>query len=368
VGEIRVVRAEGAPLDRGRQIGRALGDLIERSLAFYTGYWERRGVRLDQLHELLEPHFVAADAALPDEVEVIRGMAEGAMAPFWELWAANSFEELEPLFTIDLRRTPFLVSDISRVPGSRRRPSTDRCSSFTVAGPGFTLMGHNEQWLAGDRGNVAVIVDLPADGSPKVVSPTIVSCLPAVGMNEFGAAQAIQSVSAADDGPGIPRVLVSRHSIDAVDRLDAVQRAGMDGRAGGYGHVFAMREGDAFIVETTASRSSLLSGPGAHTNHYLDPALGALAPPPGQGSVARYERLIELIGEWQPEDPQGVMDILRDHHGKQSICLHPDPRDGDEAEGVLFSMVCDVEHGQMWVAEGNPCINEFEEIDLAGVL
>ena len=42
--ELRVVRAEGTPRERGRQVGRALGELIERSLGFYHGYLERRGI------------------------------------------------------------------------------------------------------------------------------------------------------------------------------------------------------------------------------------------------------------------------------------------------------------------------------------
>jgi hypothetical protein len=31
-------------------------------------------------------------------------------------------------------------------------------------------------------------------------------------------------------------------------------------------------------------------------------------------------------------------------------------------------MVCDLEAGRMWVAEGNPCTSPYEEIDLDGVL
>src|SRR5439155_15468479 len=164
----------------------------------------------------------------------------------------------------------------------------------------------------------------PAHGWPTSLSRTVVCCRPAVGMNELGAAQGIQSLAAADDGVGVPRVLVSRHSMDSANRLDAVGRAGLDGRAGGYGHVFGFRGGDAFIVETTAARQTLLSGSGAHTNHYLDPSLGELGPPPSPGSVARYERLIDLIADRRPEDPEAVMDILRNHDGApQCICLHP---------------------------------------------
>jgi isopenicillin-N N-acyltransferase-like protein len=363
-----VVRAEGGPRERGRAIGHALGDLIERSLGFYQRYLERRGVQSLQLQELLAPYLSAAEESLPNCVEVIKGMAEGAMVPVWELFAVNAFEELEPLLSLEPGRLSFIRTDAGVLPWQRRQQRPERCSSLAVSGPDFTLIGHNEQWVAGDAGNVAVVIDVPKDGSPAVASPTVVCCLPAVGMNEHGGAQGIQSLVAADDGVGVPRVLVSRHSLDASDRMDAVGRAGLEGRAGGYGHVFAFRGGDAFMVETTGGRLSLLSGPGPHTNHYLDPALGELGPQPSAGSVARYERLIELIEERQPDTPKAVMEILRDHQGTpQSICLHHSERAGDEAEQVLFSMVCDVEAVRMWVALGNPCESDYEEIDLTGV-
>jgi isopenicillin-N N-acyltransferase like protein len=368
VNGVRVVRAEGSSRDRGHQIGRSLGDLIERSLGFYHRYLERRGVDSEQLQQLLAPYMSAAEHQLPGSLDVIRGMAEGAMVPVWELFAINAFEELEPLLSLEPGRLSFLRNDAG-VASPPPTPPPDHCSTLVVTGPGFTLLGHNEQWLEGDQGNVAVVVDVPDDGSPTIVSPTVVCCLPAVGMNELGGAQGIQSLAAADDGVGVPRVLVSRHSMDAANRLDAVRRASLAGRAGGYGHVFGFRGGDAFIVETTAARESLLSGPGAHTNHYLDPSLGELGPRPTAGSLARYERLIGLIEDRRPEDPEAVMDILRNHEGTpQCICLHPDHRAGDEAESVVFSMVCDVEGGRMWVAPGNPCITEFEEIDLTGVI
>ena len=350
MADIRVVVAEGRdPAARGRQIGRGLGDLIEGSIAFYTGYLERRGVRAEGLREFLAPHLAAAQANLPSEVALLRGMAEGAMVPFGLLFAVNAFEELEPLV---------------------RRPAVrDRCSSFSVRAPDHTLLGHNEQWLAGDMGNVAVVIERPGAGEPAVVSPTVVCCLPSVGLNEHGGSQAIQSLVANDDGFGVPRVLVSCHALAASDRLDAVRRAGAPGRAGGYAHVFAFEGGDAFMVETTANRSSVLEGPGPHTNHYLDPDLATLAPEPSGGSQARYDRLITLLDERRPDTPPEAMDVLRDHESAPyPICLHPPEGDDDEAEAVLFSMVCHVESRRMWVAAGPPCAHPFEEIDLSGVM
>ena len=108
---------------------------------------------------------------------------------------------------------------------------------------------------------------------------------------------------------------------------------------------------------------------GPHTNHYLDPALATIGAQPSAGSVARYNRMLDLIEEVGPSTPEDVMTILRDHESEpQSICLHPDPEEGEEAAAVVFSMVCDVEQGRMWVAGGNPCQEAFDEVDLAGVV
>jgi isopenicillin-N N-acyltransferase-like protein len=291
-------------------------------------------------------------------------MAEGAMVPVWELFAVNAFEELEPLLTSPDGRPRFLQRDVGM-----RRDHPGRCSSFVVSGDGYTLMGHNEQWLAGDRGNVAVVIDYPEGDRPAVASPTVVCCLPAVGMNANRVAQAIESVTANDDGEGVPRVLVSRHSLDARGQTDARARATIPGRAGGYAHLFAMAGGDVFAIETTAAAHRVLPGETAHANHYLSPDLAAMAPPPSEGSLARQARLEQLIAERDPTTPQAVMDILRDHDSSpQSICLHPDEAEGDEAASVVFSTVCDVEAGRMWVAGGNPCTEPYQEIDLGDML
>jgi len=362
------VRASGDPATRGQLIGRELRDPINESIDFYHRYLARRGVSSQQLQDLLTPYLVASESQFPSLMATLKGMSVGAMVPVLELFAVNAFEELEPL----LEATPeggmlFLQRKEGYV--EPPPPLTEHCSSFTVVTPDATLIGHNEHWLAGDRANVAVVIELPDDRPVPIASPTIVCCLPAVGVNGHGGAQGIGSLTASDDRVGVPRVLVSRHSLEAMDRDDAVARAGHPSRAGGYGHVFAFAGGDAFAIETTGRELAVLDGPGPHTNHYRDPTLARLGPEPAPGSVSRLGRLQQLLGERSPETAEQVMEILRDHGSSpQAICLHPDPAEGDEASAVMFSMVAELEEGRMWVAPGNPCETEYEEVDLTGVL
>lgn len=360
--QIRVVRATGDGFDRGMQIGRELIDLIQRSTEFYHRYLDRRGVSSEQLQDLLTPYLVASETAYPESMAVLKGMSVGAFVPVLELFAINAFEELEPLLEQPEGELLFL----QKKEGYARPPAApERCSSLTVSVPGTTMLGHNEHWLAGDVGNVAVVVDVPGNGRVPVASPTVVCCLPAVGINAHGVAQGIGSLTASDDGVGVPRVLVSRSSLEARDRADALARASMLGRAGGYGHVYAFPGGDAFTIETTGQRHALLDRPGAHTNHYQDPELAAMAPAASDGSIARLARLRTLLAEREPRTPERLMDVMRDHESApQAICLHPDPDEGEEASACMFSMVADVGARRMWVAEGNPCEHEFVEIDL----
>jgi isopenicillin-N N-acyltransferase-like protein len=333
-----IVYAEGDAATRGRTIGLALGEAIHRSLDFYRGYFTDLGVR--DLRAMLDRYWKAAESALPEHVATIRAMAAAADVPPDDLFAVNACEELE-----------------------QRAVPAERCSSFTAVGPGYTILAHNEQWFAGDAGSVAVVIERPTEGT-ALVSPTLAACLPAVGMNEHGCAQGIHSLTARDDEVGIPRVLVSRHALEAKDRADAVRRAAIPGRAGGYAHLLAFRGGDALTLETTARDFAVLDGPGAHTNHYLDDELAAVGDEPGPGSISRLERLRDLLAERPPASPEEAMAILRDHESSpQAICKHAPPGAADEST-IVFSMVCELESRRMWVAPGNPCQANFEEIDL----
>jgi Acyl-coenzyme A:6-aminopenicillanic acid acyl-transferase len=359
---IKVVRAAGGPRSRGEQIGRELRDEVNRSVDFYHRYFERRGISSERLQELLTPYLIAAETHVPSFMSVLKGMSIGAMVPVMELFAINAFEELEPL----LHPADGQMLFLERKEGYTApvRP-TERCSTFVVTAEGTTILAHNEHWLVGDAGNVAVVLDAPYDRPVRVASPTVVCCLPAVGLNSHGVGQGIASLTASDDRSGVPRVLVSRSSLESKHRAGAIERAGMPGRSGGYGHTFAFPGGEPLVVETTAERVAVVQGLPVHTNHYLDPELAPLGPAASPGSSVRHARLVELLDGRRPSTVPQVMDILRDHTTTpQAVCLHADPAEGEEASAVLFSMVAELETGRIWVAPGNPCETEYEEIDL----
>jgi isopenicillin-N N-acyltransferase-like protein len=341
--ELAVVRAEGNPQDRGLVVGGALGEQIEAQLAFHRVRLAQNGWTGTDVARALAPYLAAAEAGFPDFVCQLRAMSQGSGADFTELFAMNALEELEAPIALE------------------------RCTSVTVRTAETTILAHNEQWYAGDAGLTALVIEHPATGT-AIASPTSACYLPAVGMNAHGAAQGVDSLTASDDGVGIPRVFVSRHALEAADRGEAVARAGEGGRSGGYAHVYAFPGGDTLTVETTARQVAVVEGPGVHTNHYLDAGLAELGDAPSPTSVGRRERMIELLATRAPETIEDVMELMRDHAAlPQAICLHPADSEGLETDCVVFSMVCDVGARRMWVANGTPCSHPYEEVDVADV-
>jgi isopenicillin-N N-acyltransferase-like protein len=133
-----VVRATGTPFERGRAIGRGLGEEIRDALGFVDRYLEARGIGTGSLDHILGPYVAASDVAVPHLVEQLRGVADGAEQPFPPLMAANTFEEIYGQVEL----------------GTGMLQPLERCTDVVVDGSGGPLLGHTEQWYAGDRSAV----------------------------------------------------------------------------------------------------------------------------------------------------------------------------------------------------------------------
>ena len=360
MAELPIIHADGDPIRRGRIIGRALADGHARAVGFTLRYTRRHGLSDRDIEPLLAPYLAASRHAVPRLVAHLEGIAEGAGLRFIDVFAVNAFEEL---YAVLEGAVP--APDGVRIDSAAPPSQIERCTDFVVRGPDTTILAHNEQWYAGDDGGVAVIVEHPdSDDETATVAPAAVGTLPLVGMNARGGALGLMSLSASDERVGVPRALLGRDGVGAVDRADARRRATRPDRAGGYSYMYAFRGGDSFTLEVTATRDALVEG-AVHTNHALDPAIAEISEAPSPGSLSRHARASSLVAD-PPRAPSDVMRILGDHGAEgQDICVHPDPALGDEGSAIQFAMVCDVEAAVMWLATGQPCQTPFQELRLA---
>jgi len=337
-----VVRATGTPFERGRAIGEGLGEEIGASLGFVDRYLVAHGIDAVSLGAILAPYLAASEAALPHLVEQLRGIAAGADQPFAKVMAANAFEEIYGQVEL----------------GVGRLAPLERCTDVVLGGTDGALLGHTEQWYAGDEGAVGIVIDIPDDG-PAVLAPVVAGTLPLVGINEHGVAVGAMSLSARDERIGIPRALIARDVLDAGDAADAVARATRPGRAGGYSYQLAFPDGTALAVETTGTREASVATT-VHTNHAFDAAVAEVTFPPSPGSLARCARATSLAGSAEAS-VAGLISILADHQAMpQAICVHPDPAEGDEGSTILFAMVAEPRRRALTIAAGHACTGSFE--------
>ncbi|HEX2235823.1 MAG TPA: C45 family peptidase, partial [Actinomycetota bacterium] len=316
---LSVVHASGSPRELGRAYGDAFGGGIGAALGFYAELAHAAGTDIGALGRRALPYLEAARARVPELVEELEGLVEGAGISLHEGLTLNCLEEVWP---------------------------ADACT--TIVHGRFLL--HAEQWYAG-HDQVGVVVASPDDG-PAFVSPTCMGFLPAVGLSAAGFAQGIDSLSARDDRIGVPRVLVSRLALGAPGLPAAVAAACSEGRAGGYAHVLA-GSGRDMVVETTAQEHDVLEPATAHTNHYLSARLGGVGRPPGAGSRGRLERARELVRDSPVATLEDCGRVLSDHDADpRSICVHAE---GWDADATVFGMAVDTVAGTMIVSDGRPC-------------
>lgn len=339
---MKEVRVAGTPYERGAMMGQAFAEATVRSVAFNRRYLAAHEVGRDDLEQILAPYLAASDAAVPHLVEQVRGMADGAEQPFLDLFFANAFEEVYGIIEL----------------GTPAGLPLERCTDVVLRSAGSTLLGHTEQWYAGDDGAVGIVLDV-SDDAPAVLAPVVAGTLPLVGINEFGGAFGTMSLSATDERTGVPRALVARDLLEARDLDDALDRASRDGRAGGYSYLCAFPGGSSCAIETTATTAARLSVT-EHTNHALDATVAAVCCDPSEGSRSRLARARALVASTTPT-LDGMVALLSDHAAEsQDICVHPDPADGDEGSTILFAMVCQPETRSLWLAPGHPCTAPFE--------
>jgi isopenicillin-N N-acyltransferase like protein len=343
---MRVIHTSGTPRARGEAVGVALRSEIETSVSFTMAWAADLGADRRQVETILVPYDDATERFAPDLAEVLDGMARGSGVDPVALRATNAFEEL------------YAVLD----PSAMGAP-VERCTDALLAGADGPILVHQEQWYAADADSVAIVVDRPDDGI-TVVAPVVASGLPLVGMNATGTSVGAMSLTATDERPGVPRMIVARRGLDARDREEAWRIVTTPERAGGYSYSFAFADGATALFETTATTAADLRET-VHANHAIDDTVASVCPSATDGSISRLARMTELAAERDTWTIAEACSLLADHGADgQNICVHPDPTEGPESSAIMFGMVADVANRTLWVAPQNPCRNRFERFAL----
>jgi isopenicillin-N N-acyltransferase-like protein len=354
-----LVESAGPPRERGRQYGEQARETIERSIAWYSEQFTATaslqwGDILDNARRW-EP---LVEAYLPESLEEMQGIAEGANRSYEEILALNGRGELSS-------GNPFLDD------------AAEGCSSYSIlpeaAGDGHAYCGQNWDWRSAILDTV-VMLRIEQPGLPTVVMQVEAGQVGRQGANSAGIGLNANGLGARfGKALGMPQPYIRRRILNSWDMNEALEAVFRSRQALCTNLLLSHRDGFAIDLETTPGRHGWgypTDGVLVHTNHfrYFVPkqieGTYRYFSPDSLYRAERIERVLARAGE--ARDGAAMRSLIReamsDHFGApDSVCNHPNEADPwwDQNETVASSVV-DLTSGEYWIAHGNPCEHDYE--------
>jgi isopenicillin-N N-acyltransferase-like protein len=359
------IEASGTHREVGRQVGEAGRELVVRGLAAYEQRFEAlAGFGFAEAVERAGAYLRAAEDYVPQVVDQLRGIAEGANVPFEHLVALNCSEE----FTC--------AADVVWPP--------EHCTSFAVVAGGRAVSGHNEDWypeeIAGQTIRKVRLTGQGVDAAYLSAGPAY--DLPLTGITAAGFTSAANTVYSRDERVGVPNNFLLTAVLEQPDLEHVRDLIARSPRARGSNHLLCDAGGRIWDVETTGERWALLEGAApagetgaggalllTHTNHYVSPDLAPGDASVSEGSRLRRARAEELLVAGLEAGADLVAlgtNVLSDHaNAPYSICDHWEDDDPDPDQSVTTaSMVWEPAERRVHIACGQPCASGYVTCEL----
>lgn len=345
----RIIEASGSRYSIGWKIGRHCADLIHGDMqSSRPDNWSE-----SQLRTFVSECWKALREEFPPLAEELRGMADGADVPLFEL-LLTVFEEVWDVSGTDMGRHG--CTDIVAVP-----PAT---------APGTEIvLGHNNdsdpEKFGPDR--VVLLFVAPDDG-PDAMIVGFSGTSPMVGINSNGVTLGGNQLRHRDVRAGVPRIMLSRAVLNSRNVTEAETACLNKRRGGAYNFIIADGQGNAVDLEGSATDYGRFV-PGKdglmwHANHYTHrDVLYQEAYPAGlPESRYRAERAEHLLkANWGEIDKSVMAGILRDHAGfPDSLCWH----NYEQGKMTVFSTIIEPNRRTLWLALGNPCGSRYRSYRL----
>jgi hypothetical protein len=264
----------GSYFELGLRKGKLFGDFLRRTLA------ERRADPdwTDDLRRA-RAYLGPAKQAFPHLIDELQGYAQGAGAPFEDLWLLNIEDEFE---------------DAAR----------EKCT--TIVTNGGALIAHNEDWDEEAENEICVL--------RKTVGPLSTFELyylnmpggNSISMNSYGFVHAVNSLHHTDRQVGVPKNLVARWLSETRCPDQDFQTLAKLRRASGYHHCLVEVEGGLWSIECSARRQTLVrpASPFVHTNHFLTSLSAVEGKHCAHGTRCRYRFALANV-----RDPMPLADV-----------------------------------------------------------
>lgn len=360
---IPVIRAAGTPFQCGQTVGRALKDAIRANIPDYLDIFRHTaGAARDDVYAYARKLPPAIRAYAPNLLDEMQGLAAGAEVTFEDILVLNARTEI-----------------MAGIMAGKRGGGPDECTSIAtlpeVTADGHMLMGQNWDWIVTVASRTALI-EMAQPGQPRMLVFTEAGIVGKIGCNEHGIGVCANRLTSSHDKGeiGVPWHVQLRKAMAAPNMHRAIQAVVQPKRGASGMFMIGARGGEAIVLETTpADFASLLPEDGilTHSNHYLCPELKAVDTRKSGSALTliRHDRARRLLArERGAITLDSYKRVLRDHFSyPQAICRHPDETD-PLADRTLSaaSILMDLDTGEMQIAAGPPCENEYRTLNVTG--
>jgi hypothetical protein len=233
-----IIEASGTHREVGQQIGEAGRDLVAWGIDAYASRFEGlAGFGFSEAVERARGYLRVAEDYVPQAVDQLRGLAEGADVPFEQLFALNCSEE----FTCR---------------ADRNWPA-EHCTSFAVVAGERAVAGHNEDWYPEEiEAQTIRIVRLTGKwSSAAYISAGPAYDMPLTGITAAGFSAAANTVYYRDERVGVPNNLLLATVLGQPDLEHVKDFLARAPRARGSNHLLCDARGRVWDVETSGGRA-----------------------------------------------------------------------------------------------------------------
>ncbi|WP_336071882.1 C45 family peptidase [Nitratireductor rhodophyticola] len=326
----------GRPEERGRQIGAAFGERIDRMLSLYRAYFARPD------EELLPvaAHFRGVIGAFdPHYAAEIEGIAEGA--------------EVDPLWVYALNARSELLAALS----------ASECTVVQYTGTPFA--GQNWDWSE-KLEDLVVLIRSEDERGRRFLTMTEPGILAKVGLNDAGFCVCLNFLPTPKPTNGLPSHVLLRALLDAGSWAEVEETLERAGTGRSLNLLVAGADGRGINIEYEGDAARRMEAGGTattHTNHYLTcdaPVDAELL----ENSTARLDRIRALTAPGSPAGLARLKSVLSDQEHSEHAILAP-YRDSEGflgRKGTVCTIAMDLAERRMHIRRGNDPANPFHQI------
>ena len=346
-GHRDVIELRGSPRDQGRAHGALARDGIAANVVTVRGAlaeMARRGRRYDQ-DAILSQNERFIQAAAPEVLDEIRGIAEGAGLPYRDVLALNA-----PVFVV-ATHLPLECTQILLRPPATRGGETYVAKTRDLRDILAQVVLHR-RYPDGRE-----LAEVNAAGSVTWPGSGVNNDGVAFGTSGTWSKRTVVEVERAAAGWLLVNGHVPLRDSRSLDEFAA--RLAAQPRVTPVNIVAGDATGGAALEVTVERvyRTNAADGAVVLTNHYVTPEIRHLGPTPDENasSYGRYEFATQRIQAERGTWTRGALQrLLADHGGapQRAICRHQDAGAGAD---TVYASIATLPSGEFWTTLDHPC-------------